>query len=1062
MPIAGTTAGETQLNSKGPQADRVVAAFAVDEGSGTTLTNQAFARASLGNATIAGGTGSWSASPLYYDFATGDSATFGTATGDVLYQEGTISIVVSDAGSSAAQRMLISSGDVVATADIGHNVLCVFWVSGADTIRVQVRDNNAGVLRTMDFTGQTRNAVNHIVVRWGTGYTARVNGAAPNSSGNNPSTYLGPVRTKDAKSWILGVNNAGVFSDMQLRSLVIWNARLTDDEVVELEHDPYIMHRPPPGKAAELDAATARANSTAYTLGQIRKFATAGAPYQYDDFLYECIIAGTSAGAEPSGAAYERGEVTDGTVTWRAIVPSLFTSWATPWPGRAKTTGASFQFCTSAWLQTASVYVRVKMATTVAGVDGATPVTSSQVTTAATAIRIDVTGLSTATKYFWLAEWSVDNTNWFPFPAGIGTFTTRRTTGDFTFKTFSDCHITAGGGSLTPSDMAWNSDIALARSSMAANSTEGYRNRFAAYRTAHQIYSDTAPDFLIWMGDHAFGDAAGGAVNTNDTTTWKFLTWRSALCFYARMLKRQCNFYVLGNHEGECGYHQIANGGTIATQKQAFNTRIRCICNPDNTTYSEGGEAGNTSAEWVGTGIPALIHDTSTPLQNWYAFTWGNTLFMMLDYCRYSDVGGDDSTYRDYPDQFRFGATQLAWIQSTLAANASANKLIFTHALPGGVSIGQTSKTGYYSRTSGVEINNQSIFAALGVSEGTHEQRLHLLARAYGVEAIIKGHDHGYAVVEVDGVDYITLPTAGAASHTQLTYPGWNQDQDDGSEWEERQNSYGTSQSLGALDSSGAAMSARMLKFYNVIGYVSFTSSTTWTSTLVETCIQTSGADETDINKFITMFDSGTGKGYAERFFANQSHTPASLAIDLSTGDSLNPSPAPTQVYSSVLNSAVTGTWWTGLLTERCAMVNPTAWSTPATLAVGDYRKPTKPNGFIYRVSAITTGAVGATEPTNTGTVATDWPVAVGGTVVDSGVTWTCVSRYNDTYKYDTKLPDGSVVVTNAGAQQVAYTPRNLHQRSIAAVAANPGLLATAGFTRREINYTHRRTAGSF
>lgn len=61
-----------------------------------------------------------------------------------------------------------------------------------------------------------------------------------------------------------------------------------------------------------------------------------------------------------------------------------------------------------------------------------------------------------------------------------------------------------------------------------------------------------------------------------------------------------------------------------------------------------------------------------------------------------------------------------------------------------------------------------------------------------------------------------------------------------------------------------------------------------------------------------------------------------------------------------------------------------TAWSAGATLSVGAYRKPTAPtagNERVYRVSSITTGITGGTEPT--------WPLNANQTVVDGGVTWT-------------------------------------------------------------------------
>lgn len=48
--------------------------------------------------------------------------------------------------------------------------------------------------------------------------------------------------------------------------------------------------------------------------------------------------------------------------------------------------------------------------------------------------------------------------------------------------------------------------------------------------------------------------------------------------------------------------------------------------------------------------------------------------------------------------------------------------------------------------------------------------------------------------------------------------------------------------------------------------------------------------------------------------------------------------------------------------------------------AVGMLACPTMPNGYGYRVSAVTTGITAGSEPT--------WPLVLGNTVVDGGVTW--------------------------------------------------------------------------
>lgn len=66
-------------------------------------------------------------------------------------------------------------------------------------------------------------------------------------------------------------------------------------------------------------------------------------------------------------------------------------------------------------------------------------------------------------------------------------------------------------------------------------------------------------------------------------------------------------------------------------------------------------------------------------------------------------------------------------------------------------------------------------------------------------------------------------------------------------------------------------------------------------------------------------------------------------------------------------------------------------WAAGATYAVGHLGCPTAPNGFGYKVTAITTGITAGSEPS--------WPVVLTNTVVDGGVTWTCQDIANPSGK---------------------------------------------------------------
>lgn len=79
-------------------------------------------------------------------------------------------------------------------------------------------------------------------------------------------------------------------------------------------------------------AATARANTTAYTLGQVIKLAS------NPGCIFFCTSAGTSAGTEPAGyvSAVDGGSVTDGGATFRAGVRfSMTTTLSAPQPAMA-------------------------------------------------------------------------------------------------------------------------------------------------------------------------------------------------------------------------------------------------------------------------------------------------------------------------------------------------------------------------------------------------------------------------------------------------------------------------------------------------------------------------------------------------------------------------------------------------------------------------------------------------------------------------------------------------------------------------------------------------------
>lgn len=95
--------------------------------------------------------------------------------------------------------------------------------------------------------------------------------------------------------------------------------------------------------------------------------------------------------------------------------------------------------------------------------------------------------------------------------------------------------------------------------------------------------------------------------------------------------------------------------------------------------------------------------------------------------------------------------------------------------------------------------------------------------------------------------------------------------------------------------------------------------------------------------------------------------------------------------FSDITNELSTGSGYTAggaaVASPTLSYVAANSWSvaaaTSTAYAAGDIVRPATGNGFLYQ--ALTAGTSGGTAPT--------WPTTIGGTVVDSGVTWLCVAR---------------------------------------------------------------------
>ncbi|MEI8087717.1 MAG: metallophosphoesterase [Paludibacter sp.] len=200
-------------------------------------------------------------------------------------------------------------------------------------------------------------------------------------------------------------------------------------------------------------------------------------------------------------------------------------------------------------------------------------------------------------------------------------------------------------------------------------------------------------------------------------------------------------FLVLGNHDGEAG--QRLNGRDDNMTVWSNQNRKNYFPNPE----PDGFYGGNNQQEKY-TGLP----------QDYYSWTWGNALFVVLDPFWFTPRSGNDN-----PWDRTLGKTQYEWLKTTLANSKATFKFVFIHNLVGGVD--QKGKGRGGSEVAHLyEWGGQNLDGTNGFK--THrpewEMPIHELLKKYHVNVVFHGHDHLFAKQELDGIVYQCLSQPGA------------------------------------------------------------------------------------------------------------------------------------------------------------------------------------------------------------------------------------------------------------------------------------------------------------
>ncbi len=220
-------------------------------------------------------------------------------------------------------------------------------------------------------------------------------------------------------------------------------------------------------------------------------------------------------------------------------------------------------------------------------------------------------------------------------------------------------------------------------------------------------------------------------------------------------------FFCLGNHDGESskgGKGKNKGGGKNRardnqkdlenpTRNWSVDARKKYIPNPfPNLKETKPFYSGNEA-----------IVDNVGQVEDYYAWHWGNSLFVVLDPFWYS--GGQSRTEGDHWHQ-TLGDQQYRWLENTLGASKAKFKFVFIHHLIGGAD--RNNRGGVHSAPffewGGNELDGTNTFSK---NRPKWELPIHDLLVQNKVSVVFHGHDHLYAKEELDGIVYQAVPQPG-------------------------------------------------------------------------------------------------------------------------------------------------------------------------------------------------------------------------------------------------------------------------------------------------------------
>jgi hypothetical protein len=323
--------------------------------------------------------------------------------------------------------------------------------------------------------------------------------------------------------------------------------------------------------------------------------------------------------------------------------------------------------------------------------------------------EVDLRNLLPNTKYFYRLKYKTSSASTFSYSPEYTFYTQRAKGSTFTFTIETDEHL---------------------------YDKKGVGNM---YKVTLQNQAADKPDFMITLGD-IFGDDH----TPNTSTSYQMDTLHKYYRPFLGQITHSIPFYVcLGNHEGEKKYYLVNNApNNIAV----WGTLWRKYYYPN--PYPNGFYTGDTVAEPYGMGLP----------ENYYAWNWGDALFIVMDVYRYDC----DTTAKPHNWDWTIGDKQYAWLKSTLENSTAKYKFAFAHHVRGedrgGILNAKLYEWGGYDGANGTTYS-------FPTRRPGWAKPIHKLFVDNGLNIFFQGHDHVFAHEVMDNVTYQSCPMAADSTY---------------------------------------------------------------------------------------------------------------------------------------------------------------------------------------------------------------------------------------------------------------------------------------------------------